>query len=318
MSNLGTSNRVALRYVPEVTFGTTPATPTLTDIRYTGESLNYAVKTVQSSEIRSDRNVSDLVRVGADVTGDVQFELSFLSFDAFLEAALASTFGAPVGNVSTLKNGVTLKSFTIQKHFQDLTAPVFQNFVGVRVGALNLDFKTGSILAGSLSLMGLGASAGTSQIAGASVVESPGVSESIMNSVTDLIEIKENGVTSTMVINSLSVSINNNLRAQDAIGTFGHVGVALGKMDVTGNIEAYFTDLTAYNRFVNGTNFALSFKVQDASTDSYMFTFPVVKFETATIVAGGLDQDVFMKGTWRALYDTTTSCTIQIDKTNNP
>jgi hypothetical protein len=318
MANLGTSNRTALRYVPEVTFGTTPATPALTDIRYTGESLNYAVKTVQSTEIRSDRNIADLVRVGADVSGDIQFELSFLSFEVFLEAVMASSFSAPVANASTMKNGTVLKSFTIQKHYQDLAVPVYQNFIGVRAGALNLDFKTGAILTGSLTLMGLSCSVSTTQIVGATTPANPGVAEEIMNAVTDVIEIKENGAATTMVINSLSVNINNNLRAQDAIGSFGHIGVALGKMDVTGNIEAYFTDLTAYNRFVNGTAFALSFKVQDATTDSYTFIFPKVKFETATVVSGGLDQDIMMKGTWRALYDTATSCTVQIDKYNTP
>lgn len=318
MSNLGTSNRTALRYVPEVTFGVTPSTPALVDLRYTGESLNYSIKNAQSNEIRADRNTTDLVRVSADAAGDVQFEFSFLSFDAFIEAALASTFSAPVAGASVIKNGTALKSFTIQKHFQDLTVPVFQNYSGVRVGGMTLDFKTGQILTGAFSMLGLNATVGTTQIAGATFPGSPGVAESVMNAVTDLIEIKENGVTSTMVIKSMSMNVNNNLRAQDGIGTLGHVGVALGKLDVTGNIEAYFTDLNSYNRFVSGTAFALSFKVNDANGDYYVFTFPSVKFESGNVVSGGLDQDLVFKGTWRAIYDVASSCMVQIDKFNNP
>ena len=111
MPNLGTSNRTALRYVPEVTFGTTPATPAFKEIRYTGESLNYSIKNVVSNEIRSDRNTTDLVRVSADAGGDVQFEMSFLSFDAFIEAALCNSFSAPVSNLSSIKNGTALKAF---------------------------------------------------------------------------------------------------------------------------------------------------------------------------------------------------------------
>lgn len=318
MPNLGTSNRTALRYVPEVTFGVTPTTPALVDIRYTGESLNYSIKNAQSNEIRSDRNTTDLVRVSADAAGDFQFEFSFLSFEAFIEAAMASTFSVAVDNAQTIKNGTVLKSFTIQKHFQDLTAPVFQNFRGVRVGGMTLDFKTGQILTGSFALMGLDAAIGTTQVTGATLVASPGVAENVLNAVTDLIEIQEDGVTSTMVIKAMSVNINNNLRAQDAIGTLGHVGVALGKLDVTGNIEAYFTDLTSYNRFVQGTSFALSFKVNDKNGDYYKFTFPAVKFESGNVVSGGLDQDLVFKGTWRAIYDATALCMVQIDKFNNP
>ena len=129
---------------------------------------------------------------------------------------------------------------------------------------------------------------------------------------------RSNGVASTMVIRAMSLNLNNNLRAQDAIGSLPHVGVALGKLEITGNIEAYFADLTAYNRFVNGTAFALSFKVNDSTGDYYRFTLPAVKYESGQVVAGGLDQDLVFQGTWRAIYDPTSACMIQIDKFDNP
>ena len=44
------SNNAVLRYIEEVTFGTTPATPALSTIRYTGESLNYNISNVTSQE----------------------------------------------------------------------------------------------------------------------------------------------------------------------------------------------------------------------------------------------------------------------------
>lgn len=318
MPNLGTSNRTAIRYVPETTFGTTPVAPTLKSIRYTGESLNFSIKNIVSNEIRSDRNTTDLVRVSSEASGDVQFEMSFLSFDELIEAAMCSEFSTPVSGLSSIKNGVDLKSFTLQKHFQDLDIPVFQNFNGCRVGGMMLDFKTGQILTGSFSFMGLGATDSTSQISGATVEDSPGVAENVLNSVTDLIEIKENGVASTMVIRSMTMNLNNNLRAQDAIGSLPHVGVALGKTEITGSIEAYFSDRTAYNRFINGTAFSLSFKLEDADGDYYKFTFPAVKYETGQVVAGGLDQDLVFQGTWRAIYDPTSLCMVQIDRFNNP
>jgi hypothetical protein len=318
MANLGTSNRVAVRYVAESVFGTTPATPTLTEVRYTGESISNKISTVQSNEIRSDRNTTDLVRVSSDASGDIQFELSAKSFDDLLEGALASTFSAPVAGLSEIKNGVELKSFTIQKHFQDLTAPVFQNFTGMRVGGLNLDFKTGSILTGSMSFMGLGVNIGEAQIAGATVVDSEGIASELLNAVTDVIEIKENGVTSTMVIKSMTMALNNNLRAQDAIGSLSHVGVALGKLDISGNIEVYFTDLTSYNRFVNGTGFSLSFKVQSSAGDYFNFVLPNVKFESAEMNSGGLDQDLMLTTTWRALYDSTEASMITIERYHAP
>lgn len=314
MSNLGTTNRTLLQYVAETTFGTTPNNPAFRHIRYTGESLNYAIQNVVSSEIRPDRATTDLVRVSADASGDIQFELSHASFDPFIEAALCSSFSSATNGLSTIKNGVDLKSFTVQKNYQDLTNPVFQTFKGCRVGAMTLDFKSGQILTGSFSMMGLNVSTSATQITGATSLASLGAAEAVMNSVTDLVEIKENGATSTMVIRGMTVTINNNLRAQDAIGSLGHVGVALGRAEVTGNIEAYFSNLTAYNRFVNGTPFSLSFKVVDPDGNYYRITLPAVKYESGEIAAGGLDQDLIFQGTWRAIHDSSSGSMIKIDR----
>ena len=316
MPNLATSNRTALRFVKETVFGTTPSTPALKEIRYTGESLNFNQSKISSNEIRADRNITDLVTVSADSSGDINVELSIGAFDDFIEGVFASTFSAPVANLSTIKNGVVLSSFTIQKHFQDLDVPAFQNFTGCRVGSMNLDFQTGAILTGAFSVMGLGAAIGTTQIAGATTVAAP--TQSVMNAVTNLVEIEEDGVTSTMVIKSMSLNLNNNLRAQDAVGSLPHVGIALGRAEVTGNITAYFKDLTQYNKFLNNTNFKLGFKCKDDVNDYYEFTMPKCKFESATIVSGGSDQDIMIEGTYRAIYDSVSQCTIQCDRFNVP
>lgn len=312
MSNIATSNRTALRYVKETVFGTTPSTPTLKDIRYTSESVNFTQNKITSNEIRADRNTSDLVTVGAEAAGDINIELSMASFDDFIEAAFASSFSAPVANLSTIKNGTTLSSFTIQKHFQDLTTPVFHNFTGCRIGGMGLEFASGSILTGSFSVMGLAAAAGTTQIAGATVSAAP--TDSVLNAVTNLVEIEEDGVTSTMVIKQLSLNLNNNLRGQDAIGTLGFIGIGLGRCEVSGNITAYFKDLTQYNKFLNNTSFALGFKCIDDANNYYEFLLPNCKFESATIVSGGNDQDIMIEGTYRAIYDETEQCAIKCNR----
>lgn len=312
----GTSNRTALRIVPEVTFGVTPATPALENIRYTGESLAYAIKTAVSNEIRADRMTSDIVVVGADVSGDINVELSFLSFDTLLQGALCSSYGAPVGNVSTMKNGVVLKSYTIQKHFQDLAVPQFQNFTGCRIGGFSLDIKPGSIITGAFKVMGCQVAISSTQIAGATFTD-PGAGRVPMNAVAGVSGIEKNDVAFTGAIKGLSVELNNNLRGQEAIGVLGNAGIALGKLDINGNIELYFENVTEYNAFLNQTAFKLEFQINEG-VDSYKFTFPKVKYEAGTIVSGGLDQDLVVSGSWRALYDVTSSCMIQIDKTDAP
>ena len=65
-----------------------------------------------SNEIRADRNVTDLIR-RAKRGGPINFELSYGTFDAFLESVM---FGAWATNV--LKTLQTQKAFTLEKTFE--------------------------------------------------------------------------------------------------------------------------------------------------------------------------------------------------------
>lgn len=88
MSN---ADEVTLGYVEETTFGTTPASPTLIDLRFESEDLKAESDFIESKELDATRNVKDLIRVGHRVTGTIDGELSYGAYDDFLEAALMSS-----------------------------------------------------------------------------------------------------------------------------------------------------------------------------------------------------------------------------------
>lgn len=463
----GTSNRTAIRFVKEVTFKETPNNPVLKSLRYTGESVAYNRRNITSNEIRDDRMTADLITVGADVSGDLNYELSFASFDELIEGALCAEWSPPVGNVSSIKNGVDLLSYTIQKHFQDLAQPIFQNFMGCRIGGMTLDFQTGQILTGAFSVMGCQAETGTTQIAGATI-QAPGLGNEPMNAVSNLSQIEKasdsvivvnvtnggsgytsapavsftggagagatavavidgevdtisvsaggsgyltppivqitggggsgaqatatlsgdavdtititsagsgytsaptvtlvsddgTGATATATIDaevtavnvtfggnnytsapsvsftggggtgaaataalsgpmaakirSMSMELTNNLRGQEAVGTLGYIGIALGRVEITGNIELYFENGDEYQTFLDNDDFRFSFVVQDSDGNSYQFIFPRVKYEEGTILSGGLDQDLMVNGRWRAIFDAASNCMVEIVRT---
>lgn len=84
------SNRVALSYEKEgATYGTAPASA-MEDVRYKGETLIHDTNAVSSEEIRSDRQIPDVTRVGVGASGDTSHELSYSEFDDWLESALLS------------------------------------------------------------------------------------------------------------------------------------------------------------------------------------------------------------------------------------
>jgi hypothetical protein len=374
MAIAASSNQTALRFIKESTFGVTPSTPALQELRYTGESINFNITNTTSNEIRSDRMTSDLVQTSADTSGDIQIELSADSYDSFIMAALGAaawsspitltpttiaaaattnrytigsgtTAGIVVGQwiklggfanaanngykqvkevVSTtvievfqdlvtesavtgatilvskyVRNGVTYHSYTIQKDLIDASTRTYFQFKGMRVGSLSLSFSTGSILTGSFSFMGLTATVSDAQIAGATVV-APTATE-VMNSVGDISNIWFDGDPSTASFASLSLDINGSLRAQDAIGTLGHVGIALGRFAITGSTQIYFENKALYDKYLNATEFSYSFAVEDNAGNAFIFTLPRVKFSSASVVSGGLDQDTIMDASFEAI-----------------
>jgi hypothetical protein len=91
---LATSNRMRLTYKPEATFGVPVTASSCYALRNTGESLDYAISTVVSNEIRSDRAITDLISTDADASGGFNFELNYGEYDWFLESLLQSTYTA--------------------------------------------------------------------------------------------------------------------------------------------------------------------------------------------------------------------------------
>ena len=84
-------NTSSLGYQVEVTPGVTPAAA-FKLLRHTTESLNSNVTTVVSTELRSDRATSDLVRTNQSEAGSVGFELSYAEYEPFIAAAVGGTF----------------------------------------------------------------------------------------------------------------------------------------------------------------------------------------------------------------------------------
>lgn len=82
------TNRVQLSYLAESTFGELVATGSPQILRMTGESLKQSTNSQISNEIISDRQISDLVRSNFNVSGNINLELSYGSYDALLAAAL--------------------------------------------------------------------------------------------------------------------------------------------------------------------------------------------------------------------------------------
>lgn len=206
-------------------------------------------------------------------------------------------------------NGTTMRSYTLEVGHADIGQ--FRQFTGMIPSKMDLKFTVGSILNGSFEFMGKSMNLLQATSMGTAVAAQ---TFTPANATKGIFDIFENGASigATTYIKSGEVSIDNSLRAQEAVGVFGNAGIAAGTLKVMGKLEVYFADATMYQKFINGTASSLTIPVLDVDGNGYVYHFPRIKYTAAKVATGGLDQDNMLSMDFEALMDTdSTSATYQ-------
>lgn len=365
------------------------------DLRYTGETFNYAATFEPSQEIRADRMTPDTVLVGRTSEGDVNGEISYGTYDSLIEHVMyndwqvgasaytandlviasssdRTTVTAPSGtpfsgkaivgqfvritigtgdnapryyaevesitntvittiplssipNTSAgtsitvtpmdyIRNGTTLKSFRVQKAFNDLATPEYWTFSGLRSSTWGLEISTDSILTTSFGFMGTDAEMNTTSAPAANTITDASTTP-IMNAVSNIASINLGHGNESNYFNSLSINMDNQLRGQSAVSHLGYVGLSTGRLSITGSVEMYFENRTQYNAFESGsTTFPISFVAEDSENNAYVVTLPNVKYTSFQAQSESLDQDIMASMEFEAIMNTAGTYQYQISR----
>jgi len=128
------SSQSSIAYVEEPPTGLA-GTEVFRLLRNTGTSLNGAISSSPTEEIRSDRQISGSSHVSASVGGDVNFQLSYGEFDDFMEALLESAAWTTFSQASSLyvaaTKTITLASTTGLKEEQAIKSASTTNNNGI-------------------------------------------------------------------------------------------------------------------------------------------------------------------------------------------
>ena len=216
---------------------------------------------------------------------------------------------------SHLRNGVTLKSFLLEKAFTDVSE--FFTFTGMRVGTANISIAPGAILTGSFGFSGENATMqGTSIIAGLTSPESiPVAANDVYNAVDNVGNVLIDGVVDADVcFTEISFDVENNLRFQPCIGQLESSGIGVGRTQISGTLSAYFINRTFFEKYLNFDTVSVSFSVTDAAGNTYLIDFPSVKFTNGEVVAGGNDEDVLVTIEFTAKRDPTLGFTLGMNR----
>jgi len=301
---IATGSRSKAGFITEVTFGTTPTTPSLVEIPFTSFGVNLTRDEYDDNSIRSDRMERYSLTGNRSVAGSIDVNFAHGIYDTLLESLMQSTFATNV-----LKVGSTRKSLSVEESQIDVSQ--YRVYTGLIVDKADFTVPASGLVTAKFSVLAKDQSSlsGTSADADgytAAAAKSPFTDNGTSGFM------KEGGAAIGYVTN-LQFSIDNSHAKNFAVGTNVVRDFSTGNAKVTGTVTVFFEDAVMYNKFINGTATSIDVKLDDG-TNTVQFFFPNVKYTGATKTISG-NGPVSMSMPFKALYDATSLSNIVITRT---
>lgn len=216
---------------------------------------------------------------------------------------------------SSVSNGASLtRAFTMEYALTDIAQ--FLPFQGLQVNTFDLDVQVGSIITGSFGFIGRNHSG---MVQASTFTGGPVAAQTleVMNAVADVGMLMEAGVnvlTAGSFIKSLKFSINNNMRAQKAVGVYGTTGVGLGELAISGTLEIYVQDATYYNKWFTGAGSSMAFGFADDKGNGYLIEMDKINFADGGFTPGGQSDDSMLSLPFTAFFNAATNRGLRITR----
>jgi hypothetical protein len=204
-------------------------------------------------------------------------------------------------------NGVASRYFSIEREYSDLSS-IFALFNGMMVNQMVLNVAAEQIITGTFSLMGKTEDSATSSTGTGTPNAAP--INDVVNAVDDVLSILEN-LTDTDA-NSLSITVNNNLRLRTEIGELGPADIGAGRVSVSGTVQMYFETVAIMDKYLDQTQSSIAFIIEDGAGNVYIIDLPRIMYTSGARVAGGPNTDVIADMAFNAHRHATEDVTVRI------
>lgn len=212
-----------------------------------------------------------------------------------------------------LKLGTTRRSFSLLRHFSDLSSgdKPFHVLAGQEVAKIALSAKAGEKITATFSFIGRDLSLPAETAPSGSTYLSQ-TDNRIFDAFTGLI--KEGG-SEVSIVTEFSVTIETGIAADRfVVGTDLMNRPNLGKFKVSGTLTMYFEDDVHYLKFINGSDSSAELSMDDLAGNNISITLPKFKY-TGSAPDVSATGDITLSMPFEAYYDTTTSTSVMIDYT---
>jgi len=286
----------------------TPYSDTITDVT----SQVCTVTSTTGLQVGQGVKITGLTVAAEDGIYTVSAVLSGTTFEVVETITNEATATATVNHSGAITNGTADRSFAFEKKFAAGGSNHYFLMSGMRVNGFNMSLSSGSILNGSISLMGAtGLGSATSQEVG--TYAAAGTNE-LINAVSNIDGLVLSSVDAlgdltaiSAVFQEFSWSVNNNMRNQPAVGYLYPADIGSGRIMVEATATIYFANRDLFDEFVVNGNVNLRWQIaddKDAYGNRYVFMIPKAKVASHEVVAGGPDSDILANVTFSAEKDT--------------
>lgn len=292
MSNEITSNTVKIAICPVV-----EGIPDKTKARYLrvlSDDLREEKQTDRSQELVDNNTVSDILTVGMDTIGSIEFELSYGGFDDLLETFLRNSWVDNEDGTKTLTNGVEDKTFIIEKQVGDN----FYTFYGVKGNDFSISKSLRSRITGSMSFVATHGELSKISIFAGETIAEPDRSNRVMTTYSNLEQ--HQGLAR---ITSFDYTIANNAAPREDL--YSTYDVAQRQFGLTGNGTAFFFDDSVYQTFKTEDVVPFGVRVGQSEDEYYIFNFKSPRIISISGIggSGGTNTDVFQDFEFEATSD---------------
>lgn len=244
-------------------------------------------------------------------------------YDKLIFDRYPATFSTDDGTGDTVKiymgdkitNSTTKKSYTIELKYDDHTSDEYITALGCVVNTLNFELNQADIVKASVNVMGkTGTISTTRTVVAAKEVAATTNTPFNTSSEVGQIALGNTAIASPNYVMRTNISLTNNLRRQQAIGTIGVIGLGAGRCNITGSLNTYFGDKTFVEYSFNATAVGYSIVLDDDSDQHLLIDIPRIKFTGGIPDVSGVDADVMVDLPFQAMIDPDLSYSIKIQR----
>lgn len=302
-----------LYLVEESAWGVAEATPAFDVIRHVGCTLGMTKNSLQSDEVRKDRQIAGFKLGSRQIGGGIPFELSYGSFDQILEAVLCGTWAAdtPALGTDQLKVGTTRRSFNALRYFSDIQSvdKPYHLFTGVEFSSMSLAISADAKVTGEFTTIGKGQTLSTTEPAGATY--NAVTTTDIIDSFTGTLD---EGGSAIGVVTELTLNLDNGLESRFVVGSNETIRPSIKRSNVTGQMTVFFENSTLLEKFLNETDSSIQCTLVDLAGNQYDIYVPKIKYTGGQPDVSG-DGPITLAMPFQAVYDATAATNFYIERT---